>query len=57
MKEHEIRDYLYDHPEVLFPAGNITEKARECVGSAGIGQVPWSAQRIGGWADDGIIDS
>ena len=27
----------------------------ECVGSAGIGQVPWSAQRIGGWADDGII--
>jgi hypothetical protein len=29
MKEHEIRDYLYDHPEVLFPSGNITEKARE----------------------------
>ena len=29
MKEYEIRDYLYDHPEVLFPSGNITEKARE----------------------------
>ena len=29
----------------------------DCVGSAGIGQVRWSAQRIGGWADDGIIDS
>jgi len=29
MKEHDIRDYLYDNPEVLFPSGSITEKARE----------------------------
>jgi len=29
MKEHDIRDYLYDSPEVLFPSGRITEKARE----------------------------
>jgi hypothetical protein len=29
MKERDIRDYLYDNPEVLFPSGRITEKARE----------------------------
>jgi hypothetical protein len=29
MKERNIQDYLYANPEVLFPAGTITEKARE----------------------------
>lgn len=29
MRERNIQDYLYANPEVLFPAGNITEKARE----------------------------
>jgi hypothetical protein len=29
MKERNIQDYLYANPEVLFPSGNITEKARE----------------------------
>ena len=29
MKERHIQDYLYANPEVLFPTGDITEKARE----------------------------
>lgn len=29
MKERNIQDYLYANPKVLFPSGNITEKARE----------------------------
>lgn len=29
MKERDIQDYLYTNPTVLFPSGNITEKARE----------------------------
>lgn len=29
MKERQIQDYLYENPEVLFPSGRITEKARE----------------------------
>lgn len=29
MKERHIQDYLYKHPEVLFPTGDITEKSRE----------------------------
>ena len=29
MKERDIQNYLYTHPEVLFPTGNITEKYRE----------------------------
>jgi hypothetical protein len=29
MKERHIQDYLYTHPEVLFPTGDITEKTRE----------------------------
>jgi len=29
MKERQIQDYLYENPEVLFPSGNVTEKARE----------------------------
>ena len=29
MKERNIQDYLYANPEVLFPSGDITEKARE----------------------------
>ena len=29
MKERQIQDYLYENPEVLFPSGSITEKARE----------------------------
>lgn len=29
MKERDIQDYLFAIPEVLFPSGNITEKARE----------------------------
>jgi RecB family endonuclease NucS len=29
MKERNIQDYLFANPEVLFPSGNITEKARE----------------------------
>lgn len=29
MNERDIQDYLYACPEVLFPTGNITEKARE----------------------------
>ena len=29
MKERHIQDYLYTHPEVLFPTGDITEKSRE----------------------------
>lgn len=29
MKERHIQDYLYTHPEVLFPNGNITEKSSE----------------------------
>jgi len=29
MQEHDIRDYLYDNPEILFPSGKLTEKARE----------------------------
>lgn len=29
MKESDIQNYLYAHPEVLFPTGNITEKAKE----------------------------
>jgi hypothetical protein len=29
MKERHIQDYLYAHPEVLFPSGTITEKASE----------------------------
>lgn len=39
------------------PKAEMPPDSEACVGSAGIGQVPWSAQRIGGWADDGIIDS
>jgi hypothetical protein len=29
MREKELQDYLYDHPEVLFPGCLIQEKARE----------------------------
>lgn len=29
MNERDIQDYLYSHPEVLFPDGHITEKSRE----------------------------
>lgn len=29
MKERNIQDYLYANPEVLFPSGDVTEKARE----------------------------
>jgi hypothetical protein len=29
MKERDIQNYLYANPEVLFPSGNITEKASE----------------------------
>lgn len=29
MKERHIQDYLYANPEVLFPSGSITERARE----------------------------
>lgn len=29
MKEQDIQNYLYANPEILFPSGNITEKARE----------------------------
>jgi hypothetical protein len=29
MKERNIQDYLYTNPEVIFPSGDITEKARE----------------------------
>lgn len=29
MSERSIQDYLYANPRVLFPTGNITEKARE----------------------------
>jgi len=29
MKERNIQDYLFANPAVLFPSGNITEKARE----------------------------
>jgi hypothetical protein len=29
MKERNIQDYLFSNPTVLFPSGNITEKARE----------------------------
>ncbi|MBW4057044.1 MAG: hypothetical protein HIU83_16955 [Proteobacteria bacterium] len=29
MKERDIQNYLYSNPEVLFPSGNITEKASE----------------------------
>ncbi len=29
MKEHDIQDYLYANPKVLFPSGSITERARE----------------------------
>ncbi len=29
MKERDIQDYLFLHPEVLFPSGKITEKASE----------------------------
>ena len=52
--EHGIT--MYDWNVV---SGVYVQEAEDgcCVGSAGIGQVPWSAQRIGGWADDGIIDS
>jgi hypothetical protein len=29
MKEIDIQDYIYTNPEILFPIGKITEKARE----------------------------
>lgn len=29
MKERDLQDYLYSNPEVLFPSGKVTEKARE----------------------------
>jgi hypothetical protein len=29
MKESDIQDYLYHNPEILFPSGTISEKARE----------------------------
>jgi len=29
MREKDMQDYLYDHPEVLFPDQIIQEKARE----------------------------
>lgn len=29
MQERELQEFLYDHPGVLFPKGEITEKAKE----------------------------
>lgn len=29
MREKDLQDYLYDHPEVLFPGAHVQEKARE----------------------------
>jgi hypothetical protein len=29
MRERDMQDYLYDHPEVLFPGCSVQEKARE----------------------------
>lgn len=29
MREREMQDYLYEHPEVLFPGSRVQEKARE----------------------------
>src|SRR5713101_6348401 len=29
MRERDMQDYLYEHPEVLFPGRRVQEKARE----------------------------
>lgn len=29
MREREMHDYLYEHPEVIFPGSRVQEKARE----------------------------
>jgi RecB family endonuclease NucS len=29
MREKELQDYLYEHPELLFPGSCVQEKARE----------------------------
>ena len=54
-----VESYTQGMTKEVFLKSSMVQDAviRNCVGSAGIGQVPWSAQRIGGWADDGIIDS